>query len=197
MSDPLDPAYLDSLADPLDVPRYRNAAHAAFTIIREEGIMTLYRGVSLTALRQATNQGRSEQLPQIDPRCQLHCIPTVQEMGVRGSTFARIRSAAQLPDHDNRLDFWSHGTVLKRAYRHHQNVSLTRSSRVVDHLLVLMSDESRKPHMSRERPPSPAWSPSLLNFSKMKALAPFTKASLRGSFALRPVKQSSSLSMSA
>ncbi|WVQ79239.1 hypothetical protein IAT38_001335 [Cryptococcus sp. DSM 104549] len=46
-----------SLADPLDVPRYRNAAHAAFTIIREEGIMTLYRGVSLTALRQATNQG--------------------------------------------------------------------------------------------------------------------------------------------
>ncbi|ODO06864.1 hypothetical protein I350_04224 [Cryptococcus amylolentus CBS 6273] len=46
-----------SLADPLDVPRYRNAAHAAFTIVREEGLSTLYRGVSLTALRQATNQG--------------------------------------------------------------------------------------------------------------------------------------------
>ncbi|ORX37764.1 mitochondrial carrier domain-containing protein [Kockovaella imperatae] len=46
-----------SLADPMDIPRYRNAGHAAFTIIREEGIMTLYRGVSLTALRQATNQG--------------------------------------------------------------------------------------------------------------------------------------------
>ncbi|KIR34657.1 solute carrier family 25 (mitochondrial citrate transporter), member 1 [Cryptococcus deuterogattii 99/473] len=46
-----------SLADPLDVPRYRNAAHAAYTIVREEGIATLYRGVSLTALRQATNQG--------------------------------------------------------------------------------------------------------------------------------------------
>ncbi|WVN86838.1 uncharacterized protein L203_102012 [Cryptococcus depauperatus CBS 7841] len=46
-----------SLADPLDIPRYRNAAHAAFTIVREEGITTLYRGVSLTALRQATNQG--------------------------------------------------------------------------------------------------------------------------------------------
>ncbi|OWZ77957.1 solute carrier family 25 (mitochondrial citrate transporter), member 1 [Cryptococcus neoformans Bt85] len=46
-----------SLADPLDIPRYRNAAHAAFTIVREEGIATLYRGVSLTALRQATNQG--------------------------------------------------------------------------------------------------------------------------------------------
>ncbi|KIM30480.1 hypothetical protein M408DRAFT_286272 [Serendipita vermifera MAFF 305830] len=46
-----------SLMDPLEVPRYRNAAHAAFTIVREEGFAALYRGVSLTALRQATNQG--------------------------------------------------------------------------------------------------------------------------------------------
>ena len=46
-----------SLADPLEVPRYRNAAHALYTIVREEGFSTLYRGVSLTALRQATNQG--------------------------------------------------------------------------------------------------------------------------------------------
>jgi solute carrier family 25 (mitochondrial citrate transporter), member 1 len=46
-----------SLADPLEAPRYRNAGHAVYTIIREEGIATLYRGVSLTALRQATNQG--------------------------------------------------------------------------------------------------------------------------------------------
>lgn len=45
-----------SMADPLDVPRYRNAAHAAYTVIREEGFMTLYRGVTLTALRQSTNQ---------------------------------------------------------------------------------------------------------------------------------------------
>lgn len=44
------------MADPLDVPRYRNAAHAAYTVVREEGFRTLYRGVSLTALRQATNQ---------------------------------------------------------------------------------------------------------------------------------------------
>lgn len=47
----------DSLADPMDVPRYRSAPHAAFTIVREEGLATLYRGVTLTALRQATNQG--------------------------------------------------------------------------------------------------------------------------------------------
>jgi len=45
-----------SMADPLDVPRYRNAAHAAYTVVREEGFSTLYRGVSLTALRQSTNQ---------------------------------------------------------------------------------------------------------------------------------------------
>ncbi|KAG8862606.1 hypothetical protein FRB96_001165 [Tulasnella sp. 330] len=50
-------AQMHSLADPLEVPRYRNAAHAVYTIIREEGISTLYRGVTLTALRQATNQG--------------------------------------------------------------------------------------------------------------------------------------------
>ncbi|CAO1620468.1 unnamed protein product [Parajaminaea phylloscopi] len=45
-----------SLADPLEVPRYRNAAHCLYTVIREEGFMTLYRGVALTAARQATNQ---------------------------------------------------------------------------------------------------------------------------------------------
>jgi solute carrier family 25 citrate transporter 1 len=46
-----------SLADPMDLPKYRNAAHAAYTIVKEEGLATLYRGVTLTALRQATNQG--------------------------------------------------------------------------------------------------------------------------------------------
>lgn len=45
-----------SMADPLDVPKYRNAAHAMYTVIREEGVSALYRGVSLTALRQGSNQ---------------------------------------------------------------------------------------------------------------------------------------------
>ena len=45
-----------SMSDPLDVPKYRNAAHAAYTVVREEGAGALYRGVSLTALRQGTNQ---------------------------------------------------------------------------------------------------------------------------------------------
>jgi solute carrier family 25 citrate transporter 1 len=45
-----------SMSDPLDVPKYRNAAHALFLVVREEGVGALYRGVSLTALRQGTNQ---------------------------------------------------------------------------------------------------------------------------------------------
>lgn len=45
-----------SMADPLDIPKYRSAPHATFTVLREEGVGALYRGVSLTALRQGTNQ---------------------------------------------------------------------------------------------------------------------------------------------
>jgi solute carrier family 25 citrate transporter 1 len=45
-----------SMSDPLDIPKYRSAPHALFTILREERIGALYRGVSLTALRQGTNQ---------------------------------------------------------------------------------------------------------------------------------------------
>ncbi|RUO95838.1 mitochondrial carrier domain-containing protein [Jimgerdemannia flammicorona] len=36
----------DSMADPFDIPKYRNAGHAAYTIVREEGISALYKGVS-------------------------------------------------------------------------------------------------------------------------------------------------------
>lgn len=49
-------AQLHSMSDPMDVPKYRNAAHALFLILKEEGPTTLYRGVGLTMLRQATNQ---------------------------------------------------------------------------------------------------------------------------------------------
>lgn len=38
-------------------PKYKNAVHACYTIVKEEGVSALYRGVSLTAARQATNQG--------------------------------------------------------------------------------------------------------------------------------------------
>ncbi|KAK3369454.1 mitochondrial carrier domain-containing protein [Lasiosphaeria ovina] len=49
-------AQYHSMADPLDVPKYRNAAHALYTVVKEEGFGALYRGVSLTALRQGSNQ---------------------------------------------------------------------------------------------------------------------------------------------
>ena len=45
-----------SMSDPMDVPKYRNAAHALYTLLREEGVGALYRGVTLTALRQGSNQ---------------------------------------------------------------------------------------------------------------------------------------------
>lgn len=38
-------------------PKYKNAVQAAYVIVKEEGFGALYRGVSLTAARQATNQG--------------------------------------------------------------------------------------------------------------------------------------------
>jgi solute carrier family 25 citrate transporter 1 len=44
------------MADPLDIPKYRNAGHAAYTIVKEEGVSALYKGVSLTALRQGKGQ---------------------------------------------------------------------------------------------------------------------------------------------
>ncbi|KAJ8654966.1 hypothetical protein O0I10_009362 [Lichtheimia ornata] len=49
-------AQRNSLADPMDTPKYRSFSHAFVTIIKEEGIGALYKGVGLTALRQATNQ---------------------------------------------------------------------------------------------------------------------------------------------
>ncbi|KAI9495984.1 mitochondrial carrier domain-containing protein [Zychaea mexicana] len=49
-------AQRNSMADPMDIPKYRNAPHAAYVIIKEEGFRAMYKGVALTALRQATNQ---------------------------------------------------------------------------------------------------------------------------------------------
>lgn len=45
-----------SMTDPLDVPKYRNAAHCAYVMIKEEGFSSLYKGVGLTIIRQGTNQ---------------------------------------------------------------------------------------------------------------------------------------------
>ncbi|KAJ3251716.1 hypothetical protein HK103_002171 [Boothiomyces macroporosus] len=45
-----------SMTDPLDIPKYRNAAHCAYVMVKEEGIASLYKGVTLTIIRQGTNQ---------------------------------------------------------------------------------------------------------------------------------------------
>ncbi|KAH9888415.1 mitochondrial carrier [Cubamyces lactineus] len=77
-----------SLADPLEAPRYRNAGHAVYAIVREEGFSALYRGVTLTALRQATNQGANftayQELKKLAHRWQpdRQDLPSWQHMGI-------------------------------------------------------------------------------------------------------------------
>ncbi|CDZ97030.1 succinate:fumarate antiporter [Phaffia rhodozyma] len=74
-------AQLHSLSDPSEVPKYRNAAHAAYRIVGEEGLGTLYRGVGLTALRQATNQGVNFTAYQEFKKLALNLQPAFQEAG--------------------------------------------------------------------------------------------------------------------
>ena len=77
-----------SMSDPLDVPKYRNAAHAAYTVLKEEGIGAIYRGVSLTALRQGTNQAVNftaytefkSFLQSVQPKYQEAELPSYQTM---------------------------------------------------------------------------------------------------------------------
>lgn len=69
-----------SMADPLDIPRYRNAAHAAYTVVREEGFRTLYRGVTLTALRQSTNQAVNFTAYTYFKQWALQYQPTLEEL---------------------------------------------------------------------------------------------------------------------
>jgi Mitochondrial carrier protein len=75
---------MHSLADPLETPQYRNAGHAVYKIVREEGFAVLYRGVTLTALRQATNQGVSTCLlicdSSLQGRRKLHRVSGIKEI---------------------------------------------------------------------------------------------------------------------
>lgn len=79
-------AQYHSLSDPLDVPKYRSAPHALLTVVKDEGIGALYRGVSLTALRQGTNQAANftaytelkELLQKWQPQYQNQNLPSYQ-----------------------------------------------------------------------------------------------------------------------
>ena len=41
-----------SMTDPMDIPKYKNAFHCTYEIVKHEGFGALYKGVALTALRQ-------------------------------------------------------------------------------------------------------------------------------------------------
>jgi solute carrier family 25 citrate transporter 1 len=69
-----------SMMDPLDVPKYRNAAHAAYLIVKEEGFGALYKGVGLTALRQATNQAVNFAMYQEFKKMALKAQPELTEL---------------------------------------------------------------------------------------------------------------------
>jgi solute carrier family 25 (mitochondrial citrate transporter), member 1 len=108
-------AQMHSLADPLETPQYRNAGHAVYKLVREEGFSVLYRGVTLTALRQATNQGVSAvyvYMTQIDHRCRrkFHRLSRAEEICT--STTARAVRPSDLSAHD----YWPHircyGTIF-------------------------------------------------------------------------------------
>jgi len=79
-------AQYHSLSDPLDVPKYRSAPHALLTVVRDEGFGALYRGVSLTALRQGTNQAANftayselkAQLQKYQPQFENKNLPSYQ-----------------------------------------------------------------------------------------------------------------------
>lgn len=79
-------AQYHSLSDPLDVPKYRSAPHALLTVLKDEGVSALWRGVSLTALRQGTNQAANfsaytelkELLQKFQPQYENKNLPSYQ-----------------------------------------------------------------------------------------------------------------------
>ena len=114
-------AQMHSLADPLEIPRYRNAGHAVYTIVREEGGSALYRGVSLTALRQATNQGAIRIIgahyiiliiiSKISYRCELYCVPGNQKICTQNAT--RPCRSSFIATYGDWSDFWCNGTFFQ------------------------------------------------------------------------------------
>jgi solute carrier family 25 citrate transporter 1 len=58
-------AQYHSMSDPLDVPKYRGAAHVVYLVFREEGIGALWRGVGLTGELCRDEDERSGQMKQL------------------------------------------------------------------------------------------------------------------------------------
>ena len=114
-----------SMADPLDIPKYRNAAHALYTVLKEEGFGALYRGVSLTALRQGTNQaGMSKSLPFEEEKigqsvyANMACVSSKLYSLLRTSrsppSLPRNKRSPRLANQHNRSHLRSNGSLLQR-----------------------------------------------------------------------------------
>jgi solute carrier family 25 (mitochondrial citrate transporter), member 1 len=79
-------AQYHSLSDPLDIPKYRSAPHAAITVLKDEGLSALWRGVTLTAVRQGSNQAVNftaytelkELLQRLQPQYENRNLPSYQ-----------------------------------------------------------------------------------------------------------------------
>jgi len=126
-----------SMADPLDIPKYRNAAHALYTVLKEEGAGALYRGVSLTALRQGMISSHSKTHPsplnpsnpnkltttRIQPSSKLHSLLQIQRAPPKMATRIQLLTSPLLPNNTNRSRLRGHGSPLQRTHRHHQDAS--------------------------------------------------------------------------
>ena len=116
-----------SMADPLDIPKYRNAAHALYTVLKEEGVGALYRGVSLTALRQGTylpfpfprkiyTRPVLTQETRLQPSRKLYRLHGIQTAAPKMATRIRRLPAPVLPNDFNRPRLRRHGSPLQRAH---------------------------------------------------------------------------------
>lgn len=117
------------MTDPLDFPKYRNAAHCAYVMIKEEGAGSLYKGVGLTALRQSTNQAANftvyqfmkQKLHEYQPK--LTSLPWYQLMvsgfisGACGPLFNAPIDTIKVMHHPT---FTLNNNKLRRVFKRHQ-----------------------------------------------------------------------------
>jgi len=90
-----------SMADPLDVPKYRNAAHALYTVVKEEGAGTVARCVA-----HSTASGYK-------PGCKLHNLLRVE---VAAAGLSWHNGPARVADILHWSDLWCYGTLFERAH---------------------------------------------------------------------------------
>lgn len=133
-----------SMADPLEQVKYRSAPHALYTVVKEEGVGALWRGVSLTALRQGKSTTSTPTIFSLTISClrlltifvllwriksssKLHRLHRIQTHVAELPTSIREFRPSQLSNHTHRPRLRSDGTAFKRTHRHDQNPSTEKS----------------------------------------------------------------------